>query len=213
VLPLVGGTHLHSSSLFVCWLNIGLDNIDTLEDAEVCLVVWRLDGDGGLLEAVVEFGGDLCGVGGVAVEAEGLGREGEGCAVGGEDGAFVHDAEGLGGGFVGIAEEGVFEFAGAEGAVRFVAAIGESFGGDGESGGAEFFEHDRPGQTDEDDVGSPHANAFGDGVGNGAVAGGLIVKSAVGFDVPDWRVEFGGDCFQCEDLPMHHVGDGFGRKV
>ena len=50
----------------------------------------------------------------------------------------LHDAQGLLGGFGGIVNERVGVFAGAQGAVGFVAAVGEGFGGDGEARLAEL---------------------------------------------------------------------------
>jgi hypothetical protein len=89
-----------------------------------------------------DLGGDLGRAGGVAVDAEGVGVQGDFGAIAGED-FPLHDAYGLLGGFGGILDQGVGVFAGAQGAVGFVAAIGEGFGGDGEAGVAENIEHRR----------------------------------------------------------------------
>jgi len=75
------------------------------------------------------------------VDAESLRVDGDVGAVGGGDSAAFDDAEGLAGGFGRIAEERVVELTRAQGAVGFVAAVGEGFCGGGEAGFAEDFEH------------------------------------------------------------------------
>lgn len=127
------------------------------------------------------------------MEAEGVGVEGDGGVVGGDDPGVLGDAEGLFGGLLGIVKQSIGKFARTEGAVAFVAAVGEGFGGDGKTGGAKFVEHQGTGESYEDGVGASATNAMGDSAGDFASAGGLVVERAMGFHVMDGGFGFSGD--------------------
>ena len=151
-----------------------------------------LEEDAGLAKFLGYGFGDLECTGSVAVDADSLGFDGDGGAVYGEDRFLFDDTQGLRGCFFRIVEESAFEFSRAQAAVGFVATVGEGFGGDGETCGVEGFEHDGAGETDEDDVFSiytvllaPLGDTIGDSTGQQCIARGLIVESAVGFDVAD----------------------------
>src|SRR5258708_18982767 len=90
----------------------------------------RAEYDTGITEGAGDGGGDLRGAGSVAVDADGLRCELDfGAVVRGDD-AALRDTECLADCFSWVADERVVEFARAQGAVRFVAAVGEGFGGD-----------------------------------------------------------------------------------
>ena len=156
-----------------------------------------LDPGGG--ECGTEGSGESDWVGAVAVDAEGFG------AGGGEE------AQGLGAGFRGVGDEGVGVGAGDQGAVGLVAAIGEDLGGRPQSARLAGAKEGAAREAEEDQARIDRLHRGGDGVREGGVAGGLIVKCAVGFHMGERDAHFTGQALKGKKLfgdELKDIGGG-----